>query len=167
VRTEIQGIINNIELLGGEWNGEAYTVSGRVRLPQLLEIVGPSIREKQPPASSGAPKTAGRFTGLVIDARHLPLVPTLSFRVLDESRLEVYGISHADPKFAAQSGLAAYYNNIEYAKSESRVAANPIVTRAIRLTDDGDIVIPNSAASKARGSSYDFRRECKVIIVCR
>jgi hypothetical protein len=173
VRTEVHGLIRNIEILEGEWDGESYTVSGRVRLPQLLVIVAPSIAAKEPakqPArtSSGAPKTAGRFTGLVIDARHLQITPSLSFKVVDEAGREVYGISFADPKFAAQSGLATYYNNIDYAKGEIRVAANPIVTKAVKLSQDNfAIVIPNSAAAKVRGSSYDFRKECKVIIVCR
>jgi hypothetical protein len=173
VRTEVHGIIRNVELLEGEWDGEAYTISGRVRLPQILTVIMPNIieiEEKAPkPKPSAAPsKTAGKFTGLVIDARHLPITPTLSFRVIDEGGNEVYGIRFADPKFAAQSGLATYYNNIDYAKGELRVATNPIVTKAVRLTGDGIvIVIPNSAASRVRGSSYDFRKECKVIIVCK
>jgi hypothetical protein len=88
--------------------------------------------------------------------------------VVDESGREVYGINFTDSKFAAQSGLACYYNNIEYAKGEIRVATNPIVTKAMRLgSDNVAIVIPNSAAAKIRGSSYDFRKECKVIIVVK
>jgi hypothetical protein len=173
VRTEVHGVIRNVEMLDGTWDGESYTISGRVRLPQLLVVVTPNImaieeRAPKPKPPSAPAKTAGRFTGLVIDARHLQIVPSLSFRVTDESGHEVYGISFADPKFAAQSGLATYYNNIDYAKGEIRVATNPIVTKAVRLGSDGSaIVIPNSAASRVRGSSYDFRKECKVIIVCK
>jgi hypothetical protein len=170
VRSEVHGIIRNVELLDGTWDGESYTVSGRVKLPQLLVVIVPEIEAKAPKPKSqpSAPKTSGRFTGLVIDARHLPLVPSLSFNLVDESGNEVYGISFADQKFIAQSGLASYYNNIEYAKGELRVAANPIVTKAVRLgSNNVAIVIPNSAASKMRGSSYDFRKECKVIIVCK
>jgi hypothetical protein len=171
VRTEVHGLIRNIELLDGEWDGESYTVSGRVKLPELLVIVAPAVAAKAPKPqaqSSGAPRTAGRFTGLVIDARHLPVVPSLSFRVVDEGNREVYGINFADQKFYLQSGLATYYNNMEYAKGEIRVATNPIVTKATRLSDGNvDIVIPNADAARARGSSYDFRKECKVIIVCK
>jgi hypothetical protein len=164
-------MIRNVELLEGEWDGEAYSVIGRVRLPDLLVIAAPEIKAKTPvpkQTASNPPKTAGRYTGLVIDARHLPIVPSLAFHVVDESGREVYGINFASPEFAAKSGLATYYNNIEYAKGEIRVATNPIVAKAIRLGSDGAaIVIPNSAAAKARGSSYDFRRDCKVIIVVK
>jgi hypothetical protein len=173
VRSEVHGIIRNIELLDGTWDGESYTVSGRVRLPQLLVVVAPECAAVQrsapkPPAASKPSSAKGRYTGIVIDARHLPRVPTLSFRVVDASGHEVYGISYADQKFLAQSGLASYYNNYEYAKGEIRVATNPIITKAVRLQSDNyDIVIPNDAAAKMRGSSYDFRKECKVIIVCK
>lgn len=172
VRSEVHGVIKNLELLDGVWDGESYTVSGRIRLPELLICVAPSIpappaQPQKAPAPS-VPKTSGRFTGLVIDARHLPIAPTLSFRVTDESGRVVYGVSFADQKFLAQSGLATYYNNLNYAKGELRVAANPIVTKAVKvISANGDIVIPNSAAAKIRGSSYDFRKECKVIIVCK
>lgn len=174
VRTEVHGMIQNLELQDGTWDGESYTVTGRIRLPELLICVVPSLPKAPPPPTpapaqpQSAPKTSGRFTGLVIDARHLPIVPTLSFSVVDESGRAVYGVGFADQKFLAQSGLATYYNNLNYAKGELRVASNPITTKAIRLSGaNADIVIPNSAASKMRGSSYDFRKECKVIIVCK
>jgi hypothetical protein len=170
VRTEVHGMIRNIELLEGDWDGELYTVAGRVRLPQLLVIVAPSIEAKRaskPKPAPSAPPASGKFTGLVIDARHLAIVPCLSFSVVDEGGGEIYGVRFADQKFLSQSGLATYYNNFEYAKGEIRVATNPIVTKALRIGADGDIVIPNSAASRVRGSSYDFRKECKVIIVSK
>jgi hypothetical protein len=185
VRTRVSGMIKNVQVGEGRWDGESYTVSGRVQLPQLLVIVTPSLppappapkpeapSESQrsepasPSSSKSAPNTSGRFTGLVIDARHLSIVPSLSFSVVDESGREVYGINFADPKFSAQSGLAVYQNNLNYAKGELRVAANPIVTKAIRISAGGGIVIPSSDAAKVRGSSYDFRRACKVIIVCK
>ena len=174
VRSEVHGMIRNIELLEGQWDGEAYTMTGRLKLPELLVCVTPEITARAPQAAApgttqtGAPSTSGRFTGLVIDGRHLPIVPSLNFYVTDESGREVYGISFADPKFAATSGLATYFTNLEYARGELRVATNPIVTRAARLSSDGiGIVIPNSAAARVRGSSYDFRKECKVIIVVK
>jgi hypothetical protein len=173
VRSEVHGLIRNIELLDGTWDGESYTISGRVKLPQLLVVVAPQCEEIQrkapkPPAASKPSVSKGRYTGLVIDARHLPLAPSLSFRVVDTSGHEVYSIVNADQKFFMQSGLTAYFNNIEIAKGDLRVATNPIVTKAVRLSSDNyDIVIPNDAAARVRGSSYDFRRECKIIIVCK
>jgi hypothetical protein len=172
VRTEVNGTIKNVEVLKGEWDGEAYTMTGRIKLAQLRTIIAPSIpvdkiiietEKKQP-----APKTSAKYTGLIIDVRHLSLVPAMTFRVFDEGGRAVYGMEFVDETAFLQSGICAYYNNINYAKGEIHVAPNPISTKAVRLaTGNVDIVIPNSDASKVRGSSYDFRRECKVLLIVK
>ncbi len=172
VRSEVHGMIKNVELLKGEWDGEAYTVTGRIKLAEVRSIVCPRVpvdtiiieTERKAPA----PKASGKYTGLVIDVRHLPLIPSVTFRVFDESGRAVYGVEFANQASMLQSGICSYYNNINYAQGELRVAPNPVKTKAIRLsTGNVDIVIPNSAAAKIRGSSFDFRKECKVLLVVK
>ena len=168
VRSEISGIIKNVEVMRGEWDGETYTVTGRIKLPPVRAVVAPKIPVDKSHKEAKPKKSAGRYTGLIIDARHLPLVPSMSFRVLDESGKPVYGMEFVDQDRFLQSGLCAYYNNINYAKGEVHVASNPIVTKAVKLKNGNvDIVIPNSAAAKVRDSSYDFRKDCKVIVVSK
>ena len=168
VRSEISGIIKNVEVMRGEWDGETYTVTGRIKLPPVRAVVAPKIPVDKSHKEAKPKKSAGRYTGLIIDARHLPLVPSMSFRVLDESGKPVYGMEFVDQDRFLQSGLCAYYNNINYAKGEVHVASNPIVAKAVKLKNGNvDIVIPNSAAAKVRGSSYDFRKDCKVIVVSK
>ncbi|MDR1623231.1 MAG: hypothetical protein LBS00_12765 [Synergistaceae bacterium] len=174
VRQQVEGTIQGVEVLDGLWDGESYTVSGRIRLPQIRQIVVgvPAIKEKisvvpPDPVEEKKPKSA-RYTGLVIDVRHLPLVPSMTFNVLDGNGRAVYGMSFVDYENYLQSGLCAYYNNINYARGEVHVASNPIVVQAVRLASGNvDIVISNADAAKVRSSSYDFRRECKVIVVCK
>jgi hypothetical protein len=176
VRQEIGGVIKNVELLEGTWDGESYTISGRIRLPQVRVVVAANVKpnpvniavveeeKKTPPAK----KTAGKYTGLIIDVRHLPLIPAMTFNVFDTKGRPVYGMEFVAREHYLQSGLCAYYNNINYARGEVHVATNPIVTKAVRLTADNvDIVISDGDAAKVRGSSYDFRREGKVIIVSK
>ena len=167
VRSEVHGTIRNIELLDGTWDGEAYTISGRIKLAKLRVIVAPCIPIE--PVNDPRPsKSSGKYTGLIIDARHLPLVPSMTFRVLDQNGRAVYGMDFVDQQHFLQSGLCAYYNNFNYAKGEVHVASNPIVAKAVNLSSGNvDIVISNSDAAKVRGSSYNFRRECKVIVVSR
>ena len=168
VRSEISGIIKNVEVMRGEWDGEAYTVTGRIKLPPVRAVVAPKIPVDKTDKESKPKKSAGRYTGLVIDARHLPLVPSMSFRVLDESGKPVYGMEFVDYDRFLQSGLCAYYNNINYAKGEVHVAGNPIVAKALKLKNGNvDIVVSNAVAAKVRGSSYDFRKDCKVIVVSK
>ena len=170
VRSEVNGVIKNIELLEGIWDEESYTITGRIRLPQLRVVVASNYKpasvekEEVPPAK----RTGAKYTGLIIDARHLPLTPSMTFNVFDEKGKAVYGMEFVDYQSYMQSGLCAYYNNINYARGEAHVATNPIVTKAVRLAGGNvDIVITNGDAAKVRGSSYDFRKECKVIVVSK
>ena len=39
VRSEVHGLIRNVEMLKGEWDGECYTVTGRIKTEQLRQIV--------------------------------------------------------------------------------------------------------------------------------
>jgi len=39
VRSEVHGFINRIEILKGEWDGEAYTVTGRIRTSELKVFI--------------------------------------------------------------------------------------------------------------------------------
>jgi hypothetical protein len=92
----------------------------------------------------------------------------MTFNVFDENGKAVYGMEFVNHQNYLQSGLCAYYHNLAYARGEVHVATNPIVAKAVRLAGGNvDIVISNGDAAKARGSSYDFRKECKVIIVSK
>ena len=197
VRSEIHGIIKNVETLEGTWDGEAYTVKGRIRMGQLRTVIAPNIppaptvypvvgatpdvtihvdpepepapapRQRSQGKKQSQPKKAG-YTGLIIDVRHLPYKPAMSFQVYDQSGKAVYGMSFVNQQNYLQSGLCAYYNNINYAKGEAHVAPSPIVAKAVKLgASNVDIFISNSDASKIRSSSPDFRKTCKVIVVSR
>ena len=168
VRSELSGIVKNVEIMNGEWDGEAYTITGRIKLPAVRVVVAPIIQIDKTYKEPKPRKSSGRYTGLVIDVRHLPLLPSMSFHVMDESGRPVYGMEFVDYDRYLQSGLCAYYNNINYAKGEVHVASNPIVAKALKLKNGNvDIIVSNAVAAKIRGSSYDFRRDCKVIVVSR
>ena len=188
VRSEIHGIIRNVETLSGEWDGESYVVKGRLKLGQIRQIIAPHIPAPAPypvvgatpdvdiyiddAPSAPAPKKSApkksRYTGLVIDVRHLPYVPAMSFNVYDQKGRAVYGMNFVNQQNYLQSGICAYFNNINVARGDVFVSPSPIVAKAVKLGKNNvDIYISNSDAAKVRASSYDFRKECKVIIVSR
>ncbi|MBQ7578328.1 MAG: hypothetical protein IJT21_08695 [Synergistaceae bacterium] len=200
VRSELHGIIRNVEAISGEWDGESYVLKGRIKLGQIRHIIAPSLPpapavypevgatpdvniyvepEPEPapaptrpapraPRKPSTPRRGGRYTGLVIDVRHLPYVPAMTFQVYDASGRAVYGMNFVNRSSYLSSGICSYFSNINAAKGEILVASNPIVTKAIRLGKTNvDIFISNAAAAQIRSSSYDFRKECKVIIVSR
>ncbi|MBQ7561046.1 MAG: hypothetical protein IJS99_04295 [Synergistaceae bacterium] len=199
VRSELHGIIRNVEATSGEWDGESYVMKGRIKLGQIRTLIAPSLPpapavypevgagpditiyedvEPEPAPAPRAPRKPGtprkstggkaRYTGLVIDVRHLPYVPSMTFQVYDASGRAVYGMNFVNRSSFLSSGICSYFSNINAAKGEIFVANNPIVAKAIRLGKSNvDIFISNSAAAKIRSSSYDFRKDCKVIIVSR
>lgn len=173
VRTEVQGMIKNVEILEGSWDGEIYTVMGRVKLmdvriavvPELAEK--PTAREVPPPPAPSTSKS--RYTGLIIDAGHLPLIPAMTFRVVDGSGKDVYSLSFVDKERFLSSGLCSYHMTVGHAKVEPRVTDAPLVVKALKTVGpyNVDIVISNSDAAKIRNSTYDFRVPCRVIVVKR
>lgn len=186
VRSEVHGIVKNVEVLEGTWDGESYTVKGRIKMGQIRRVIAPvypvvgatpdiTIIEEdeqeevqvKKQVKKANPKKA-RYTGLVIDVRHLPYKPAMTFNVYDTKGRLVYGIGHVNQSNYLQSGFCAYFTNINYAKGDLLVASSPITAKAVKLGDGNiDIVISNSDASKIRNSSYNFRKECKVIVVSR
>lgn len=174
VRTEVQGMIKNIEILEASWDGEVYTVVGRVKLEKVRRALLPALPEKPsekavPSAPAPGRKPSGSYTGLVVDARHLPLIPAMTFRVVDESGREVYGLASVDRERFLSSGLCDYHNSLDYAKGAPRVSDAPVVIKALRVVgpENVDLVVSNGDAARIRGSAYDFRVPCRVSVVKR
>ncbi|HOO64363.1 MAG TPA: hypothetical protein PK364_10655 [Synergistaceae bacterium] len=169
VSTQVQGTIKRVEIIDATWDGEIYSVTGRIKMEDMRKAVTPALPE-QPGSKPVTPQPKGtKITGLVIDVRHLPLIPAMTFRVLDESGKEVYGLSFVDKERFLSSGLCDYQTNLDYAKNAPRVADRPLVVKAVKVVgpQNVDIVIPNSAASKIRSSTWDFRTTCRVTVVKR
>ncbi|MDD4364458.1 MAG: hypothetical protein PHF19_01835 [Synergistales bacterium] len=174
VRTEVQGMIKNIEILEASWDGEVYTVVGRVKLEKVRRALLPALPEKPsekavPSAPAPGRKPSGSYTGLVVDARHLPLIPAMTFRVVDESGREVYSLASVDRERFLSSGLCDYHNSLDYAKGAPRVSDAPVVVKALRVVgpENVDLVVSNGDAARIRGSAYDFRVPCRVSVVKR
>ncbi|HDQ93473.1 MAG TPA: hypothetical protein ENN89_05050 [Synergistetes bacterium] len=176
VRTEVQGVIRRVEILEGSWDGEVYTVVGRVKLQDVRIAVVPELPEKPvakqvpPPPAPTTPSTPkGRYTGLVIDVSHLPLIPAMTFNVTDTSGKAVYGLSFVDKERFLSSGLCSYHMTVGYAKIEPRVTDAPLVIKAVKLVgpQNVDIVISSADAARIKNSTYDFRIPCRVIVVKR
>jgi hypothetical protein len=169
VRTELNGIIKNVELLDGEWDGESYTMRGRVRMGRVRAAMAPSLPKPRPYTEPPAKKTEPQpYTGLIIDVRHLPYAPAMTFQVFDASGRPVYDINSVLMERFNTSGLCTYFSNIEIAKGDLRVTANPIMTKATELADGNvNIIISEADAAKVRASVPDFRKDCKVIVVSK
>ncbi len=167
VRSEVHGWIKGIEIVREKWDGEIYTVWGRIYLKKIRRIVadikGVKRRKVSPP-----PKRAN-YTGLVLDARYVPLIPATTFRILDPNGREVYSLKYVDRERFMASGMAAYQTNINWAKGDPRVGPKPLVAKAVKTISPNnvDVVISQRDANAIRHNNYDFRAACRVIVVKR
>jgi hypothetical protein len=124
--------------------------------PQIRQIE--MIKQLKPGENASDLKSnAGTngYTGLLVDARNIEVIPALVPKLLDENLTEVFGPAFVSREFVVQRGMAAYYNDIESAKADPRVANQPLVVKALR-TDwprRCDIVISNGDASKLKSTS--------------
>lgn len=171
VNSAVKGTISGIVIAEESWDDDEgiYTVTGQLKqdsLAKAMKEVGNHILSGRKPKKE-APKNGARYTGLILDVKHLAVDPQKFFRIVDEKGYLVYGKDYADKNIQSRIGLCVYYENRVFTADEkARVGDNPIFIKAQRLSANGeDIVITMSDADTIRHNRIDFRKECKVIIV--
>jgi len=167
VRSEVEGWVKGVEIIREKWDGEIYTVWGRIELKRIRKVVADTLGIK--PKEVAPPPPKANYTGLVIDARDVPLIPATTFRVLDPNGREVYSIQHVDRERFMASGMAAYQTNINWATGDPRVGPKPLVAKAVKTVSPNnvDVVISQKDADAILNNNYDFRAACRVIVVKR
>ena len=171
--SKIEGIVKNAEVVKKE-----YFSDGTVEVTMEMNFKGGFAQLVLPgeirPLVSIKPMSPVKnsysvFTGLVVDARGLGSKPVMSPKILDETGQEVYGSAFVSREYAVQQGMSGYSKDLTAAKSNQRVAGNPLTVKGLRIEGNGhsDIVISNADASRLRSASENlsFMRKCRVIIV--
>lgn len=124
------------------------------------------------PASLKAEPATRPFTGLIIDASGLGLIPSLGFRVLVEGTAEVlYGLSSISRmKVIEGMGMAGYARSVEDAKKRPRVGDNPLVVKATGAAGERktDLYISKEDAANVYSSNLKkpFLNDLKVVVAC-
>lgn len=167
VRSEVEGWVKGVEIVREKWDGEIYTVWGRIYLKKVRKVVADTMGIQSRPVTPPPPKA--NYTGLVLDAREVPLIPATTFRILDPNGKEVYSLQHVDRERFMASGMAAYQTNINWATGDPRVGTKPLVAKAVQTVSPNnvDVVISQRDADAIRNNNYDFRAACRVIVVKR
>ncbi|MBW2366530.1 MAG: hypothetical protein JRH15_01455 [Deltaproteobacteria bacterium] len=110
-----------------------------------------------------------RYSGLVVDARGVGLMPSLVSEIWDENGSEVFGSAFASREFAVQYGMVRYVTDLKAAMQHPRVALKPLIVKGLKSGESccTRTVISNSDAAKIRGAVENlmFLRKCRVIIV--
>lgn len=109
------------------------------------------------------------YTGLIVDARGMGARPAMSPKIVDEDGKEVYGSAYVSREFAIKQGIVGYAKDVNAAKQNERVTANPVVIKGLKTTGSGgsDIVISNADAAGLRDVSKNlsFLEQTRVLIV--
>ena len=109
------------------------------------------------------------YTGLIFDAQTLTFTPSASVKILDEDGREVYGSAYVSKDWAEKQGIVSYVKDLAQAKANQRVAGNPLVIKAIKVTgpNNKDLVISNDDARRIRdlAKHLNFLDAAKVVII--
>jgi hypothetical protein len=112
---------------------------------------------------------AKSFSGLVIDARNIPVQPALICRISDAEGGLIYGPEVVNPKIAVNEGMAAYVQDIGSALNSQRSGDSPLVLLAEEAGDgNGCHIVLSKEGSKhfqPRPHELDFLRQAHVLIV--
>ena len=162
INTQVEGLVKGAQVVNQQYMSDG-TVEVTMRMPlygDLSRVVIPVSIEKRksikPPApgaseppAPAASKQPAAYTGLVIDARGIGARPAMSPHILDEDGKEVYGSAIVDREYAIQQGMSGYARDLTAAQSNTRVTANPVTVKGIKISGPGrsDIMISNQGRS--------------------
>jgi hypothetical protein len=178
VRSKVEAYVKGFQF-GQPHYMDDLTVEMFVKLPLdgVGEIVLPSSIQATPSVTSWGSAAAAPgvsrstvYTGLVVDARGLGIIPALAPRVMDSENKEIYGGALVSREWAVKYGMAGYAKSVEGARGlKDRVGENPAVVKAVRA--DGaaktDVVLSPEDASSLRSATQNlkFLSEARVVFV--
>lgn len=176
IRTSVEGFVRGFTVVDTRYMSDtSVEVDVEVPMAGLADLLLPPGRAVPiggvpgyPPAGTAAP-ASGAATGLIINAKGLSVTPAMAPKILDEDGNEVYGSKYVDREWAVKQGMVGYAKDVPSARTNQRVAPNPLVINAVKAlgNNKADVVISNADAQmlKQRSESESFLTKCQVIVV--
>lgn len=175
IRNKIRGVIQNFQVIDTRYKSDgSVEVEVEVPLSGIFSTVLPGqllppATIQQTPAGTKPPAFAAGYSGLIVDARGLGIKPALAPKLLDENQQQVYGTEKVSRNYALQMGVVGYEKDLNRARSNERVAGNPLVVKAIGAsgTHKTDVVVSNKDADliDSAAQNADFLKQCKVMFI--
>jgi hypothetical protein len=131
--------------------------------------VPPGVQLVTPGTGSATTAASGPYTGLIIDAKGLGVMPGMAPKVVDEAGSEVYGSKYVSREYAVQQGMVGYDKDLNSARNNQRVTNNPLVIKAVRATGTNktDVVVASADAQRihAAAQHQNFLDHCRVMVL--
>ena len=117
----------------------------------------PSLRENKEPAPLPAPvspapatikeiqdraKSGTNYTGVIVDASDMGLMPSFSPVIYDTNGRAIYGVQNINYDSAISQGMVGYAKNVASAMHLSRVGSTPLVVKAVQVRGGRNSVNP-------------------------
>ncbi len=168
IRTQVQGIVQGARVINTR-----YLSDGGVEVMLEVGMATSIAKAVIPPQDFGnqtVPKAGNPvYSGVIFDCRGLDLRPAMSPKVLDEEGREVYGSAFVSQEWATKYGVMGYVKDLDAAKKNDRVAANPLVIKGVKVSGMGNsnLVITNTDAQGLRDmtKNLSFLEQCRVLVV--
>lgn len=150
IKAKVQGVLRGAKVIDTVYYSD-LSVDVVLRMPldgAITQALAPSgVGSKKVPA-----KGVAKYSGLVINARGLGVIPAIAPHVFDEKGQSVYGPEFVSEDAMGQKGVVEYAKSLDEAKKNARVTDKPLVVRAIGTGKNGksDIVLSNADADKLR-----------------
>lgn len=168
IRTQVQGVVQGARVVNTK-----YLSDGGVEVMVEVGMASSLTQVVIPPqsfATQSVPKAGTPvYSGVIFDCRGLDIRPAMSPKVLDEEGREVYGSAFVSQEWATKYGILGYMKDLDGAKKNDRVAANPLVVKGLKVSGTGgsDLVIGNSDAQGLRDmtKNLSFLEQCRVLVV--
>lgn len=179
IRTSVEGYVRGFTVVDTRYMSDtSVEVDVEVPMAGLADLLLPPGKAVPvggapgpvgyPPAGTAAP-ASGAATGLIINAKGLSVTPAMAPKILDEDGNEVYGSKYVDREWAVKQGMVGYAKDVPSARTNQRVAPNPLVINAVKAlgNNKADVVISNADAQmlKQRSESESFLTKCQVMVV--
>ncbi|MCP4501031.1 MAG: hypothetical protein GY822_13815 [Deltaproteobacteria bacterium] len=171
IKSKIEGMARGFKIKDTRYYSDgSVDVVVTMPLDEDFTAVLLSGTKKSKKARKSVPtKGPATYSGLVVNARGLGALASISPRILDEKGREVYGAGVVSGKGMKQGGIASYVKAPAKAKSHERAGKTPLVVKALKVSSKNktDIVISNADADKLRdkGSNLTFLKDAHVVIV--
>ncbi|OQX95600.1 hypothetical protein B6I21_04605 [candidate division KSB1 bacterium 4572_119] len=109
------------------------------------------------------------FTGLIVDCKGLGIRPAMAPKIVDENGNEVYGSKYVSRQWAVEIGMVGYDKDLNRARRNDRVTANPLVIKGLRASGQNKTDVVISAADAAQlhqaAANQNFLDKCKVMFI--
>ncbi|MCC7261571.1 MAG: LPP20 family lipoprotein [Candidatus Latescibacteria bacterium] len=176
IRTRVSGLVRGARLVpeSQQEKDGVYQVALTLDLTEnLAATLLPAVRRPVPAATPTPTYTPPRtYTGLIIDARGLPLKPSMAPRLLSAGGNELFSANGVDLAYVRRWGVVGYDRDLERASHSDRLggaAAQPLIIKAAETSGQygADVVISNEDAVRVQMADQHapFLAQCRVVFV--